>query len=171
MNIAVSFLVSTHLICNSANVFRWNNFCGQMFLRRGTPWRLWLRSFHIIYVMYIQKVFSSDLYIIFSFPMKRPYGRRHFDNTCFILWAHGIMLAVNYCWSRYVKYWDHLCPSSLKFIRLLRVVFSSQVTEGVITTRSNRMKFRLVCKPSGCSCFPFRNIFFIMSAVARISKS
>ena len=29
---------------------------------------------------------------------------------------------------------------SLKFIRLLRVVFSS---EGVITTRSNRMKFRL----------------------------
>ena len=34
---------------------------------------------------------------------------------------------------------------SLKFIRLLRVVFSSQqrVTEGVITTRSNRMKFRL----------------------------
>ena len=32
---------------------------------------------------------------------------------------------------------------SLKFIRLFRVVFSSQVTEGVITTRSNRMKFRL----------------------------
>ena len=33
-------------------------------------------------------------------------------------------------------------PSSLKFIRLLRVVFSSQ---RVITTRSNRMKFRLPC--------------------------
>ena len=36
--------------------------------------------------------------------------------------------------------------NSLKFIRLLRVVFSSQqrrYTEGVITTRSNRMKFRL----------------------------
>ena len=33
----------------------------------------------------------------------------------------------------------------VKFIRLLLVVFSSQyyVTEGVITTRSNRMKFRL----------------------------
>ena len=31
---------------------------------------------------------------------------------------------------------------SLKFIRLLRVVFSS-LTEGVITTRSNRIKFRL----------------------------
>ena len=32
---------------------------------------------------------------------------------------------------------------SLKFIRLPRVVFFSQVTEGVTTTRSNRMKFRL----------------------------
>ena len=31
--------------------------------------------------------------------------------------------------------------SRLKFIRLLGVVFSSQ--QGVITTRSNRMKFRL----------------------------
>ena len=38
--------------------------------------------------------------------------------------------------------------NSLKFIRLLRVVFSSQqhVTEGVITTPSNRMKFRLIFK-------------------------
>ena len=36
---------------------------------------------------------------------------------------------------------SYLKDSSLKFIRLLRVVFS--VTEGVITTRSNRMKFRL----------------------------
>ena len=43
-------------------------------------------------------------------------------------------------WCRY--------SNSLKFIRLLRVVFSSQqhVTEGVITTRSNRMKFRLIFK-------------------------
>ena len=39
----------------------------------------------------------------------------------------------------------HLAWCSLKFIRLLWVVFSSQqhVTEGVITARSNRMKFRL----------------------------
>ena len=38
---------------------------------------------------------------------------------------------------------------SLNFIRLLRVVLSSQqhVTEGVITTRSNRMKFRLALRP------------------------
>ena len=32
---------------------------------------------------------------------------------------------------------------SLNFIRLLRVVITPSVTEGVITTRSNRMKFRL----------------------------
>ena len=32
--------------------------------------------------------------------------------------------------------------SSLNFIRLLRVVITPSVTEGVITTRSNRMKFR-----------------------------
>jgi len=41
-----------------------------------------------------------------------------------------------------------LRQNSLKFIRLLRVVFSSQqrVTEGVIATQSNRMKFRLTSK-------------------------
>ena len=33
--------------------------------------------------------------------------------------------------------------SSLNFIRLLRVVITPSVTEGVITTRSNRMKFRV----------------------------
>ena len=36
--------------------------------------------------------------------------------------------------------------ANLKFIRLLRVVFFSQqrhVTKEIITTRSNRMKFRL----------------------------
>ena len=32
---------------------------------------------------------------------------------------------------------------SLNFIRLLRFVITPSVTEGVITTRSNRMKFRL----------------------------
>ena len=157
--------MSTHLICNSANVFRWNNFCGHMFLRRGTPWRLWLRSFHIIYVIYIQKVFSPDLYIIFSFPMKRPYGRRHFDNSCFILWAHGIMLAVNYCYSRYVKYLDHLCPSPPD-------VPTSFPGRDLSLSRSmgagRREPWERGC---GCACSPFRKIFFIMSAVARISKS
>ena len=45
---------------------------------------------------------------------------------------------------------------SLKFIRLLRVVFS---TEGVITTRSNRMKFRLACNgPSIKFCVQYLNI-------------
>ena len=40
-------------------------------------------------------------------------------------------------------------PGSLNFIQLLRVIYSSQqrVTEGVITTRSNRMKFRLMARP------------------------
>ena len=33
---------------------------------------------------------------------------------------------------------------SLNFIQLLRVVFLLSATEGVITTRSNRMKFRLL---------------------------
>ena len=41
--------------------------------------------------------------------------------------------------------WKHVLKRSLKFIRLLRVVFSSR---GVITTRSNRMKFRLAEKMS-----------------------
>ena len=45
---------------------------------------------------------------------------------------------------------------SLKFIRLLRIVFSSQqrVTEGVITTRSNRMKFRLLLDKQSNISFP-----------------
>ena len=34
------------------------------------------------------------------------------------------------------------CYYSLNFIRLLRVLITPSVTEGVITTRSNRMKFR-----------------------------
>ena len=33
--------------------------------------------------------------------------------------------------------------TSLNFIRLLRVVITPSVTEGTITTRSNRMKFSL----------------------------
>ena len=36
------------------------------------------------------------------------------------------------------------CYHSLNFIRLLRVLITPSVTEGVITTRSNRMKFRLM---------------------------
>ena len=44
---------------------------------------------------------------------------------------------------------------SLKFIRLLRVVFSSPLTEGVITTRSNRMKFRLYLSPLKCIYYFF----------------
>ena len=63
---------------------------------------------------------------------------------------------------------------SLNFIRLLRVVFSSQFSEGVITTRSNRMKFRLKLgnlrsfsrtsfsfhKVSDCKLFNFYDSFF-----------
>ena len=37
----------------------------------------------------------------------------------------------------------NITNDSLNFIRLLRVVITPSVTEGVITTRSNRMKFRL----------------------------
>ena len=52
---------------------------------------------------------------------------------------------------------------SLKFIRLLRVVFSSlnnDVTEGVITTRSNRMKFRLHRLEIGCGPYiPIKFLF------------
>ena len=48
-----------------------------------------------------------------------------------------------------------LARSGLKFIRLLRVVFSSQsTTEGVIKTRSNRMKFKL-CSKSNSKALPF----------------
>ena len=38
-------------------------------------------------------------------------------------------------------------PCSLNFIRLLRVVITPSVTQGVIMTRSNRMKFRLQAMP------------------------
>lgn len=135
-----------------------------MFLRRGTPWRLWLRSFHIIYVMYIQKVFSPDLYIIFPFPMKRPYGRRHFENTCFILWAHGIMLAVNYCQSRYVKYLDHLCPSppdgtpdvlvplsSISFLSCQRPLAFLKVNQFSISTSALFMNWWMFLSRTGLS--------------------
>ena len=43
------------------------------------------------------------------------------------------------------KSWKVQEYCSLNFIRLLRVVITPSVTEGVITTRSNQMKFRLRC--------------------------
>ena len=58
--------------------------------------------------------------------------------------------------------------SSLTFIRLLRVVFSSQqgVTEGVITTRSNRMKFRLPQEP-----IPLTLITCVLTIIYKMSAS
>ena len=63
----------------------------------------------------------------------------------FISWSR--LVCTTQVWiKRKLMHVSSICLN-LKFIRLPRVVFSSQqltVTEGVITTRSNRMKFRLL---------------------------
>ena len=72
---------------------------------------------------------------------------RTFSNVFFIYLEKGRVKLIKCTCSALPTTVCHNSPGffSLNFIRLLQVVFSSQhlLTEGVITTRSNRMKFRL----------------------------
>ena len=75
---------------------------------------------------------------------KDPYIRLG-DPFCetYCVWVKLIMSRESPLWAHQRRTFRMTDIHSLKFIRLLRVLFSSQLTEGVLTTRSNRMKFRL----------------------------
>ena len=86
--------------------------------------------------------------IVLSLIERCPYKVR-LDSASFP--AFYVFYVREYARKNYAKVEIHPDSSlhrgvySLNFIRLLRVVITPSVTEGVITTQSNQMKFRLRC--------------------------